>query len=121
MGFIRHHCIVVTSNKHASLKEAYEIAGKIFNGDLLSDIVEAAQNYQSFFIAPDGNNEGGQKSKKYDAMRKEFIAWLVGKDNIDWVEMYFDDLHGGASILNDCGAKTRARQAAKHGLIRSLE
>ena len=115
MSFIRHHSIIVTSSNKGLAKEAHDMARNIFKDDLVSELVSSCK-YQSFFIAPDGHHGNGSKSQQVDAQRAEFVAWLK-KNDLDWVELSFDDKHGGASILNDCGGIGRKRQSLKNGML----
>lgn len=75
MGYIKHHCIVVTSFDKEALQRA---RGKAILAKLpVSNIVISYINdYHSFFIAPDGSKEGWMESEEGELRRAKFIEWL---------------------------------------------
>lgn len=104
MGYIKHHTIVVTGWEVEKLKEAHQKAKEVFENNferepyekpfasrLVSDIIQGLSNGQgSFFIAPDGSNEGWTTSNNGNNARKEFLDWLKNSDNYcDYVEVVF--------------------------------
>ena len=98
MGYYRHHAIIVTGTFKEKLKEARDIAIVFCLLEGVSPIIESQMNgYQSFFIAPDGGQEGWDDSELGDARRDTFINWLEeqrsdeGSTWLDWVEVQYGD------------------------------
>lgn len=95
MGYIRHHAIIVTSclvNLESARKQAQEY------GLAVSNIVKSPINgYKSFFVAPDGSNEGWAESETGNIARDRFIYWLRKQAYEDdsspyeWVELQYKD------------------------------
>jgi len=121
MGYTKHHTIVVTGVNGEEVIKAREKAIKIFSksftGDplfkpngskLISNIISGVVNSQySFFIAPDGSNEGWGTSLDGDKARKKFLIWLhKNREDYDYIEVAFggDDRYQeitNSSISND--------------------
>jgi len=119
MSYIQHNCIVVTGSQHNLVREAYDLAQRLFGNILVSNIIGA--NYQSFFIAPDDNRKGSEARQQSDALRLEYIGWLK-QNELQWVELFYGNEFGTAGIVRDCGETQRRRQELKSGmLIRELE
>jgi len=100
MGYMRHHCIVVTSWNEKLLEEAHTVAKEFFQvtpnpgfpDKKISEITPSSINgYASFLIAPDGSKEGWNTSDKGNEARDNFIAWIKSKLSIDWVEIQYGD------------------------------
>lgn len=98
MGTKVYHAIVVSSFDSDALAEAHMTARSLFPGDLASGIVSVTvpQRTDSFFIAPDGSNEGWPASDVCDAARERFKRWLHetafedGSSLLSWVEVFYD-------------------------------
>jgi len=102
MGYMRHHAIVVTSPN----TEAHKKAKELFE-ELVSPLVFSVTNdYNSFFVAPDGSKEGWDLSDKFDRKRKKFIEWLRsqayedGSNSIKYVEVQFGDDNNEDEIIS---------------------
>ncbi len=109
MGTIRHHAMCVTAHQseHADQafaevhKKAIELFGEMTTGATAS----AINGYQSFFIAPDGSNEGWDISDDYDAKRREFavfirsFAYYDGSNVIRFVDVFYGDDEGEAAAV----------------------
>jgi len=105
MGYIRHHAIIVTSKDKELLLKAESKAYDHF--DVCSGIISSGINgYCSFFIPPDGSNEGWDESKDGDRVRHIFISWLKEQANSDgssalsWVEIQYGDDNLVTMIIN---------------------
>lgn len=99
MGYIRDHTIVISSYGE-KIKLAHEKAEKIFPNIQVSPILKGMINgCESFYIAPDGSKEGWEESNEGDERRKKFVSYLV-KNDVPFVELYFNDDQGEAKILN---------------------
>lgn len=95
MGYRRHHAIIVTSWDGPSLVTARHRACSIF--PWVSPISPPAVNgFRSFFVPPDGSNEGRLLSDEADDRRDEFINWLKngGGRMCSWAEVQFGDEDG---------------------------
>lgn len=107
MGYMRHHAIIVTSWNEKNLFKVHIKARRIFGDDLVSNIVKSLINdYQSFFIAPDGSKEGWEDSDIGDMKREAFIKSLDnfryedGSSPLDWVEVQYGDDWNETIIVN---------------------
>lgn len=76
MGYIRYHAIAVTSRNEDLIKKAHKRATQIFKGRTSSIIESDVNSYQSFFIAPDGSQEGWRESNIGDVQRTTFKDWI---------------------------------------------
>lgn len=106
MGSIKHHTIIVSTNFAKEILLLHKEAIRIF-GKLVSPIVPSNRNdYQSFFVGPDGGKEEWQISEVGDEKRREFVELLNAvSENEDggyltFVEVSFGDEDGGAEIVN---------------------
>jgi hypothetical protein len=91
MGYMLHYTIVVSCWEEETIGDLHKKALEIFEGKLVSNIVDGVMNSQySFFIAPDGSKEGWNTSKEYDKKREIFKDVLKNQDYAGWVEVYFD-------------------------------
>lgn len=107
MGYTCHHAIIVTSGIQEKLLDAY---GKIVaaqptsvdlsnpHGCWVSPVSPRTVNgEQSFFIAPDGSNEGWVPSDKGDAFRDTVIeildsyAYEDGSNSLKYAELQYGD------------------------------
>jgi hypothetical protein len=84
MGTRNHHAIVVTSWDRAAVAAAHARAAGIF-GALVSGVVDSKMNsFSSFFVPPDGSNEGWEGSAEGDRRRSELVAWMRGEARLSW-------------------------------------
>lgn len=116
MGHERRHAIVVSGyGEHVS--EAHAAAKRIFsddsehgwNGQMVSPIVAGISNGErSFFVGPDGSNEGWKTSNEGDRRRAEFLECLrrrseeSGYDRVflvEWAEVVFGDDEDFAGVV----------------------
>lgn len=89
MGNIAHHAIVVTGINEIAVVKAHNSAG--LWGLAPSAIMASPVNgFLSFFIGPDGSNEGREASNDYDKARKNFRAQLR-KTGLTYVEVCYGD------------------------------
>lgn len=99
MGYMRHHCIVVTGYSNETLTEAHKKASEIFPA--VTPIIESRVNgYASFFIPPDGSKEWWIESNNGDIRRETFIKYLQKQNCLDWVELQYADDEGDDKIIN---------------------
>lgn len=119
MGYTCHHTIVVTGSYGDYLRQAREKAVALF-GRKVSSIVPADVNLDdSFFIGPDGSEEGWPASAAGDAAREEFRAWLRSLEFIDgssplsWVEVRYGDDDWVTAVVADSDEAIRAWYAAE--------
>lgn len=125
MGYERRHAIVV-SGCEKDVLEAHAAAKRVFSGDpengwrgqVVSPIVAGISNGErSFFVGPDGSNEGRTTSDEGDRRRGEFVEWLrertkEGNESyeriflVEWVEVLFGDDEDYAEVTthNNDGA-----------------
>src|SRR5271163_1478020 len=105
MGYCKHNVIVVTnwnlkivSAVHLKAKEIFAEVfgqGKIIPIDgsiLISPVMQSVVNAQyTFFVAPDGSNEGWHESDLGDEARKKFLDWLGAQEDnyCDYIEIRF--------------------------------
>jgi hypothetical protein len=89
MSYVLHHAIVVTSWDRDALTEAHAAASLAFPH--VSPLVRSGlDDYESFFIPPDGGREGSQESGIGNVRRRKFLAWLNqhrrqdGKVSLEW-------------------------------------
>lgn len=99
MGYTRHHAIIVTSYRPDVIDSAHSKATAIFG--IVSAILKSRHEvYYSFFIPPDGGNDGGEWSDGGDALRDQFVDWLNGQrfedgsNPLAWVEVQYHDDEG---------------------------
>ena len=108
MGYMRNHAIIISGYDDSAIGyrnyigEAHEIALKLFNHNMVSEILSpVANSSQSFFIGPDGSKEGWKTSNENDKLRAEFIATLQKKKiDCDWVEVQYGDDRGKTRIIS---------------------
>lgn len=105
MGYIRHNAIIVTSYDYDKISEAYDIAKSIFRKYGISRLVgpiigSVANEYKTFFIAPDGSKEGWDISNAGNDARDEFIHWLQEDYCYDWAEIQYGDEVGNQCITS---------------------
>lgn len=91
MGYLRHECMVVSSDDaektlrvHAAACQFFDDAGM---GLLVGGLTQHVTNGgAAFFISPDGSKEGWQPSDMAATARADFIAWLRSGDApfVDW-------------------------------------
>lgn len=98
MGYIRHHCIIVTSWSKHDMNIARNKALEIFPKKIISDFIFSEMNtYSTFIIAPDGSKEGWETSDNGDRNRDLFINWLDLQRHSDgsgpyaWAELQYGD------------------------------
>lgn len=96
MGYHRHHAIVVTSWREASVLKAHAEAERLF-GDTRAHVTPispvAVNGYTSFAVLPDGSKEGWPDSDRPDDAREAFKAYLSDMQTegswCSWVEVNF--------------------------------
>ncbi len=96
MGYIRHHAIIVTSWREASVLKAHAEAERLF-ADTAAHVTPisppAVNGETSFAVLPDGSKEGWGDSDKGDAARDALKAYLLNMDTegswCHWVEVNF--------------------------------
>lgn len=106
MGYIRHHSIVITSWNKSLLGIVHEKAKQIFETGV-SEIVKSKVNeFDSFFIAPDGSKEGWAESNIGNKNRADIIAFIEaqkyedGGNSIRFAELYYGDDELESEIIN---------------------
>ena len=89
-------------------------ASKIFGDEHVSELIEThLNNIMSFFISPDGSNEGWEASDKGDDNRDAFIEWLEslryddGSSPLAWAEVQYGDSDGVTKVVRDSDEKSR--------------
>ena len=92
-------------------------ASKIFGDEHVSELIEThLNNVVSFFVAPDGSNEGWDDSDKGDDNRDAFIEWLEslryddGSSPLAWAEVQYGDDEGVTKIVRDSDEKQRENE-----------
>lgn len=114
----------MTSYSQEGIDCAYEAAVRIFDEPddlpsygltMLTPILTSPANgWYTFFVGPDGGKESGESSKRGDARRAEFRAWLKsqnydhGESRYAWVELYYCDDTLQTEIVDDGDAEQRA-------------
>lgn len=97
MGYTSHRAIIVTSSNRSKLHEAHDVAMDIFGSSVCGPLPEVTNGYSSFFVGPDGSNEGWEESNAGDRLRTRFIKWLRsqyhsdGSSSLAWVEVQYGD------------------------------
>lgn len=126
MGYMRHHAIVVTSWDSDLIEKAHKAASDSF--PWVSPVSEAGVNdYQSFFIPPDGSKEGWDSSDLGDSRRAGYVRWLDsqryedGSTALDWVEVQFGDDNYQTAIVNDSDAFMRSDDQSSLSASDSVE
>lgn len=101
MGYMRHHAIIVTdSSRQNGLEELHLLAVAIFGAKQVSHITSSPlNNYESFFVAPDGSKEGWEDSDKGDEQRERFVIALQ-QENATFVQVMYGDDNGHCKIIN---------------------
>lgn len=91
MGYMRHHTIVVSTWNKVHIEAVHRIAEELKMS--VSKIVPSGMNNElSFFVAPDGFNEGWEDSDIGDTRRATFKAWMKNsKFYLKWVEVQYGD------------------------------
>jgi hypothetical protein len=106
MGITIHHAIVVTSWSEEQIARAHGKARDCCPGFVSSVVKGRANGYVSFFIAPDGSNEGWPESKQGDDQRDDFISWMRAQGystSLEWVLIEYGDRGEGgfgAEVIN---------------------
>lgn len=100
MGTIIHHAIIVTGHSYPStevkFKAAHQKAKELFGASVSEIVPSHNPNYVSFFVAPDGSNEGWMVSNECDAKREEFegfinsLAYDDGSNSVSFVGVAYD-------------------------------
>lgn len=66
---------------------------------MVSSLVRSTYNgHRSFFIAPDGSNDGRAASNEADRMRAEFVDYLK-TTTLDWAEVQYGDELGFSFVM----------------------
>ena len=120
MGYTRYHAIICSgpapvedvSGYYAflikyvtSLQGAHEKATAIFGETVSPIIISPINGVGSFFVAPDGSNEGWEESDVGDAQRAEFITYLRseyyedGSSVVKWAEVQYGDDENEAKVV----------------------
>lgn len=85
MGYIKHDSIIVVGFDERVVK-AHDRAIIQFKS-LTSNLVEGGMNgYVSFFIGPDGSNEGWSSSEEFDKKRIKYKKFL-DRLELKWVHV----------------------------------
>ena len=109
MGYMRHHCFVVTGTQFGGIERAHAAAVE-FGLSPTELTPEVTNGYHSFMVPPDGSKEGWDESKAGDARRRRFAEWLVEQRAIedcnkalyvDWAEIQYGD-DEGETIITAC-------------------
>ena len=97
MGFITHHCVVVTAWNDADAEKAHHEAEVLFTD--LAHVTPlsppAINSYVTFVVCPDGSKEGWGDSLHGDAAREQFKEWLRaqcysdGSSPFEWAEISY--------------------------------
>lgn len=110
MGYIRHHCIVVTGLDYEyinynAITQVHKLAQEIF--PYTSNLIDGKLNgYKSFLIPPDGSNEGWEESEDGDKRRLDFISKLDeyrfkdGSSPLSWVEVQYGDDNRETKVIH---------------------
>ena len=82
MGYFRHECMVVSSERREDVQKAHEAASAIFNdagmGSLVTGVVlHAINGGAAFMVAPDGSKEGWARSDAAARARSDLIQVLA--------------------------------------------
>ncbi|WPS85395.1 hypothetical protein SMD22_01845 (plasmid) [Brevibacillus halotolerans] len=87
MGNIRLNAIVVTGGSYEEAEEkfiaSYEKAKELFGGMVSNVVKSVANNFQSYFIAPDGSKDGRKLWEDYCLKRNEFSDFIDSLANGD--------------------------------------
>jgi hypothetical protein len=116
MGYMRHHAIVVTSWSEERLQAAHKRAEELLPG-LVTPILKGWVNeYQSFFVGPDGSKEGWDDSDKGDIQRQKFREYLAsefmedGGSYVDWAEVQYGDDEEVTEIVDSSDDRCSAQR-----------
>lgn len=113
MGYMRHHAIIVTGWDDNEVKAARKQAEALFNGRVSKIVPGRANGYTSFFVPPDGSEEGWETSNEGDLGREAFVGYLRsrtyedGSSRLDWAEVQYGDDDGQTWIIEDSDARKR--------------
>lgn len=99
MGYQRHHTIVVSGKLYLpELEPARVKAVEVFGPARVTEIVKSPINgWGTFYVGPDGSNEGWPTSESGDMERAQFLAYLKtlefedGTNPLVWAEMLYGD------------------------------
>lgn len=106
MGDTRHHAIIVTSWDEPRIVDVHRAAQAIFSppfglgygGIWVSPLSPKSVNgHRSFFVAPDGSQEGWDASEVGETRRDGFVALLRGNcyedgsNALAWAEVQYGD------------------------------
>lgn len=101
MGYIKHDSIIVVGFDERVLK-AHDKAIVQFKG-LVSNLVEGGMNgYVSFFIGPDGSNEGWEESDAFDMKRIKYKKFL-DKSELTWAHVVLGSDYKEDTKIEDYG------------------
>ena len=80
MGYIKHHAIMVVGAGYPEaqkmLRDIHAKAIELFDSLVTPIIQGKVNNYETFFIAPDGSKEGWDMSDDYDQRRGELVEYI---------------------------------------------
>jgi hypothetical protein len=81
MGYLRHECLIVSSDDADAVLRVQTAACSIFDeqgmGRLVGGLTQHLTNGgAAFLISPDGSKEGWGQSNDAEAARNELIEWL---------------------------------------------
>lgn len=91
MGTIQHDIMAVTHYDAIKLNEIRKKALDLFDYLVSPTIESATNNYYTFFISPDGSQEGWELSNYYNKRRETFIAYLQDC-KATWVHVSYGEL-----------------------------
>lgn len=112
MGYSRHHAVIVTaSNIYAT--QFHTVRDKLAQdpvfGRLVSQVISSVTNGKiTFFVAPDGSNEGRDRSDQGDRFRDEVISRVSQQvPEADWVVVQYGDDDCVTKIVDDSDRRVR--------------
>lgn len=120
MGYTRHHAILVSSFGYGDwIEQAHREACRWFHW--VSPLSPPQlNNVRSFFIPPDGSNEGWEESDEGDRRRDAMIGWLRaqrftdGSSPLEWAEVLYGDDNGEARVIrHDAEDQATTRDALR--------
>lgn len=115
MKNIKHHTIVITSNEKPKLESLRNAIINLYKekmeakkgGQLVTPLFESLiNNFNTFYVIPDGSKEGYDASDDGDLIRKLIVQLCEkykeadGSNPIRYAELYYGDDDNKSEILN---------------------